>query len=1141
MWIRVVMGITAGLFVAGALHAQTEAATLRGVVRDASQAVVPGAAVTLTNVDQNRSWKAVTNDRGEYDIEQIPPGRYSLAVELRGFKKFLRPGMTLTVNQVAEVDVTLEPGSVTETVQVQAEAPLLEAGSSTIGEVVNHLTTTALPLNGRDVMQLVALTPGVNSPPSDHTAQPYASGNIASNAFSANGGRDGSNEILLDGSPQEVMGYNQPGYVPPPDAVEEFKVVSNTFSAEYGRTGGAVISMVHKAGTKDFHGDLYEFLRNDALDANDFFDNLNGKPRAPFRFNQFGATLGGPMTPSRQSTFFFFSYQGVRQQNPSASFYTVPTAAMEAGDFSGAGTTIYDPATINAAGTRQPFPGNIIPSSRFNPVAAKLLGYYPAPNAPGISNNYFSQAGATSTAEDYSVRIDRHISDRQNLFGRFSFDNQNTVTPDFFGNVGSPNAGVSGGRSRDATLDDTYLLGGWVLHGNFGYVYFSNPRDSDSEGFNLTTLGLPTYLQGQEQFAVFPYIQPQGFADLGPNATFIIGNKFEDYTWSGDASKLVGGHTIKIGGVYRENRASSFRPNSPAGNFSFNTEWTKQTYNGNVGGNPMASMLLGLPSAGQIQYQPALAIEVPYYGFYVQDDWRVTSRLTLNMGLRWDAEEPMTERFNRLAFFNFNAPLPVQVNGVPPLHGGLEFVGRDGNPRGLKNFDSTDFAPRFGLAYRVSNKLVMRSGFGIFYAPTTGTGPGGPSVGALTYNAQTAVTTSIDGGRTPYTSISNPFPDGFVEPTNGTQGLLSLLGQSINAQDRGDRTPYSVQWNYDLQYELGNNQLLDVAYVGNSGVRLLAQTQLNQIPDADLALGTGLQQTVANPFFGIVPADSAIGKKTTTEGQLLRPYPQFTGVQQTWSTFAHSSYDALEVKYRKRYASGLQFLASYTWSKMIDDFSTVGSGSLGFLNGDQTEGSFTDNNNRRLDRALSVFDVPHHFVGNFQYELPFGKGKKFLRQGRVLPAIVGGWSVNGIITAQSGFPISITSEKNTTGANGGIQRPDSTGISTRSSGSVGQRINDYFNVNAFAQAPLYAFGTLGRTLPDNLGPYLFNWDLSFFKEVPIHEAMHVELRGELFNALNHPNFQSPTGNGTVYGLPQFGTITSTYDPRIIQVAVKLFF
>lgn len=1113
-----------------AVWGQTEAATLRGSVRDTSQAVVAGAQVRLTNIDQNRTWSATSNATGAYDIEQIPPGRYSVTVEASGFKRYQQPGITLQANQIANIDVTLQVGAVTETVEVQAEAPLLESASSSLGEVVNHLTTVALPLNGRNVMQLVALTPGINTTPSERNATQGNS--IPSVGFSANGGRNVSTEVLLDGSPQEVMGYNQPAYVPPPDAIAEFKVMTNSLSAEYGRTGAAVVSMVHRSGTKDLHGDVYEFLRNDVLDANDFFGNRSGKTRAPFRYNQFGATAGGPLTTSRESTFFFFSYQGIRQSNPGSAFYTVPTAAMKQGDFSSSGFHIYDPATINAQGVREQFPGDQIPVSRFNPTAVKLLSYYPDPNRSGLSNNFFSQAGSHSATNDYSVRIDRRISDRQNLFGRFSYMNADTTGADYFQNAASPNSGVSGTRSRSATLDDTYLLGGWVFHGNYGYGYFANPRDSVSEGFDLTTLGFPSSLAAESQFAVFPVIQPQGFAALGPNASWIIGNKFETHTWTGDVTHLVGSHSLKFGGVYRLNRVSNFRPNSPAGNFSFNRSWTTQTFNGSTGGQPVASMLLGLMSSGVLQYQPALALEVPYVAAYLQDDWRVSNRLTLNLGLRWDSDRPMSERFNRLSWFNFNAQLPVQVAGLPPLTGGLEFAGQDGNPRGSKNPDNNNFAPRVGLAFKATDRLVVRSGFGIFYNPTTGTGPGGPSVGALTFDAVTNVTTSTDGGRTPYTTLSNPFPNGFNEPTHGSEGLLSLLGDSVNAQFRNDRAPYSAQWNFDLQYQTGNNMLLDIAYAGNSGVKLLAQSQLNQIPDADLALGSALTEKVDNPFFGIVPSSANLGKATTTAGQLLRPYPQFTGVQQTWGAMAHSSYNALQIKFRKRYGNGLQFLVAYTWSKLLDDFSSV----AGFL-GQQNPG-YTDNNNRRLDRSLSALDVAHHLVANYQYELPFGKGRRYLTHG-FAGAVLGGWDLNGITTIQSGLPISISSAVNTTNSLGGGQRPNSTGISTRSSGSVTERIDGYFNPAAFADAPLFTFGNIGRTLSDNRGPFFVNWDISVLRQIPVRENMHVELRGELFNAFNNVNFKNPSG--TTYGLPAFGSITGTFQPRIIQVAAKFVF
>ena len=624
---------------------------------------------------------------------------------------------------------------------------------------------------------------------------------------------------------------------------------------------------------------------------------------------------------------------------------------------------------------------------------------------------------------------------------------------------------------------------------------------------------------------------------MGPDATYIIGNKFETYTWTADASKLIGEHTIKFGGVFRENRVSNFRPSSPGGNFSFDNGWTKATYNGNSGGNAIASMLLGLMSAGTISYQPALALEVPYVGAFVQDDWRVTNKLTLNLGVRWDSDRPMTERYNRLSYFNYNAPLPVTVPGVPQLLGGLEFADQNGNPRTIKNPQNANFAPRAGLAYKLTDKFVMRSGAGIFYGPTTNTGPSATSVGALTYDSMTTVTTTLDGGKTPYATLSNPYPNGFVQPTAGSQGLLSLLGQSLSIQNKGDRTPYSAQWNFDLQYQFAGNSLLDVAYVGNAGVRLLQQVQLDQIPDADLSLGTALTKSVPNPFFGIIPSTSSIGLATTTEGQLLRPYPQFTGIQTQWTSMSHSSYNALEVKYQKRYASGLQFLVAYTWSKMIDDYSSASCGCFG---GVIAVPANTDNNNLTLDRSLSMLDIAHHLVANYQYELPFGKGKRFLHQGRALNAVVGGWSVNGITTVQSGFPISITSNANTTGSSGGTQRPDTVlGQSTRSPGSVGQRINDYFNPSAFTNPPLYQFGTVGRMLPDNRGPYLFTWNLSFLKQIPVRESIRVELRAELFNAFNHVNFQNPSG--LTYGLPAFGAITTTYDPRIIQVAAKVFF
>ncbi|MBS1826672.1 MAG: TonB-dependent receptor [Acidobacteria bacterium] len=1112
---------------AGVLGAQTQTATLRGVVFDNTGAVIPAARVTLTHTAQGRTWNATTNEEGAYVIVQIPPGPYSMTVEAKGFKQYQRTKMILEVAQVAALDVTMEVGAVSEVVEVNTQVALLETASSTLDAVVNQKTAEALPLNGRNVLQLVALTPGINTTRS-YRGSTTGNGSITSMAFSANGGRDVSNEVMLDGSPQVVMGYNQPAYVPTPDALQEFRVQTNSLSAEYGRTGGAVVNLVHRSGTKEFHGVLYEFLRNDKFDANGFFNNRNGRNKAPFRYNQFGFTLGGPLTPSRQNTFFFVSFEGLRTVNPGSAVNTVPTAAMKQGDFSQVSGVVYDPTTINAAGARQPFAGNRIPSTRFNPVALKVLGYIPNPTSDGVANNFFSQAGSSGRGDDFSVKIDRTISSRQNLFGRFSWNTVNNTTADLFGNPGSPDAGNSGARNRSATIDDSYMIGGWVLHGNLGYAYHANPRDSFSNGFDIASLGFPKAVAEQAQFAMFPRFEPAGYVSLGGNATWIIGNKFETYTATGDATRLIGNHTIKTGGVYRLNRVSNSRPNSPAGLYTFNEAWTRDTFNGNRGGNSIASMLLGLMSGGRMQYEPQPALQVPYMGFYFQDDWRVNGRLTLNLGLRWDVDLPLTERFDRTSWFDFDAVLPVRAPGLGPLRGGLVFANRNGTPRGQKDPDYNNFAPRVGFAFKAANRLVLRSGFGMFYSPTTGIGPNSTNSGGISYNAVTNITTSIDGGRTPFTTLSDPFPQGFNQPANGADGLLTFIGQSINGVARFDRVPYTMQWNFDVQYELPNEMLMDVAYAGNSGVKLQAQAQLNQLPDQNLALGDAINSSVANPFFGIIPTTSSIGQRTTTLGQLLRPFPHLTGFQQTYGSMAHSSYHSLQAKFRKRYRNGLQMQAAYTWSKMLDDFSSVGGYGISYP-------GFTNNNNRRLDKALSSLDEPHHLAVNFQYEVPFRWQQKALR------AVGAGWSLNGIATLQSGQPVSITSAANTTASFNGTQRPNSTGISSQTSGSAKERVDRWFDTAAFSVPARYAFGNVGRNLPDNRGPAIQVWDLSVLKRIPVTESKRVEFRAEFFNLMNNVNFQLPDGDSTVFGRPQFGTLTGTERARVIQFGLKFYY
>lgn len=1123
--------LLAPAFLAFTLQAQTQTATVRGAVRDATGALIPNAQLTLTNVDQSRPWRTSTNEAGEYAFLQIPPGRYSLQVESQGFKTFRRDAFTLEVAQILGLDVEMEVGSVNETIQVSGEAPLLETASSALGEVVNARTTESLPLNGRNVLHLVSLTPGINAQPG-FRSNTDSNGPTSGNAFSANGGRNVSSTILVDGSPQEVMGYNQAAYIPNPDSVQEFKVQTNNLSAEYGRTGGAVINAVSRSGTREFHGVLFEFLRNNALDANAFFNNRNGRGKAPFRYNQFGVTSGGPLSKSRERTFYFFSYEGLRQVTPASSTFTVPTLAMRRGDFSQSSQIIYDPNTIGADGIRQPFPNRQIPASRIDPAAAKILSYYPEPTSNSLANNFFSQSGGRPANNNYSVRIDHRLSDRHNLFGRVSWNRYSNTRANYYRNVASPDAGVVGRVNRSVSLDDNYLIGGWMLHANIGYAYHANPNFSPAEEVTAASLGMDPAIDAVSQFKVFPRIEPAGYGAMGGSSSFIIDNKFETYTATGDMTKLQGTHTVKFGGTYRQNRVSNFRGNSPAGLYAFNDVWTRQALSRAGGGEPMASLLLGLPASGRIQYEPGLALLVPYYAVYIQDDWRVNNRLTLNLGLRWDADYPTTERFDRTSWFDTNAAFPLQPPGLGSLRGGLVFAGRDGNPRGNKNPDNNNFAPRIGFAYRVNDRLVVRSGFGMFYNPTTGIGPNAANQGALSYNAATSVTTSIDGGRTPYATLSNPYPNGFNQPDNGARGLLTFAGQGVDANIRTDRSPYSMQWNFNVQYAVDSGTLFDVAYAGNAGVKLQARPALNQLPDEYLSLGDRLNDVVENPFFGLLPATSSLGARTTTRGQLLRPYPQFTAVTHLWATEAHSTYHALQMKFRKRYRAGLQMLASYTWSKSIDDVSSVAD-----FFGLQNPG-YTNNNRKYLDKSLSALDIPHRLVTNFQYELPIGKGRRF-NPGGVAGVVAGNWSINGIMNLQSGAPISIASRQNTTGSYGGGQRPNSTGLKSQTPGGKKDRINGWFDNAAFVDAPSYTFGNVGRFLPDNRGPYYHSWDLSILKDIPVRERVRLQFRWELFNAFNQVNFNNPSN--TTFGQPAFGTITTAEAARIMQFGLKLYY
>jgi hypothetical protein len=1131
------------LWVCWAAWGQTQTAAVRGTVRDASGASVPNATVSLNHKDQQRQWTARTGENGEYTVSELPPGNYLLLIDAIGFKKYERDGLAFQVAETAVIDVSLELGPVAETVHVTEETPLLESASSFLGEVVGGRSAEALPLVSRNITQLVALAPGVGDT-LNFRAPNFSSGVPSRIQFSASGGRGATNEIMLDGSPQTVMDLNEPAYIPQPEAVQEFNVQTNNLPAEYGRSGGGVINIVHRSGGKDFHGELYEFVRNDAFNANDFFSNAKGQAKAPMRGNEFGFALGGPATRSRKSTFFFVNYQRVLISSPSPAPFTIPTTKMRRGDFSELPAPVYDPLSIDSSGNRQPFPNSYIPPERWNPVGVNLLNFYPNPTSPGTSFNFFSNQALHVSATDLSLKIDRSITDRNRLFGRFSLENWENRQPNYFGDIASPDANTAGNRDHSATLDDTHSIGTWLLHANLGYAFSGQRADPAAPGFDLTSLGFPAYLDGAAQIANVPSITLPGTGYAGLGESQGIGtSKFENYAASADAAKITGRHAIKFGGVYRVNRASLLKIADPSGSFQFTQGFTRQTPTG-AGGSAIASMLLGLPGgvsgspiAGSISYQPALALQSRYLALYLQDDWRMNDRLTFNLGLRWDSDRPVTERYDRTSWFDFGAGLPLTVPGLPPLTGGLRFAGVDGAQRGSKNPDNNNVGPRIGVAYKVDRTTVIRSGFGIMYAPATGIGPNTSNSAATSFSVSTPYISSSDGGKKPFTTLSDPFPNGFNPAENANDGLRTLLGQSIQAQVRGDRTPCVAQWHFNIQRELRNEMLFDVGYAGSAGDKLLAVMQLNQLPDQDLELGAALNAAVTNPFYGLVPITAILGQPMTTLGQLLRPYPQFSDVTYDWGSFAHSSYHALQAKFRKRYRGGFQVLAAYTWSKTLDNYSGAATGGI-------QNPPFLDSNRLDLAKSFSAFDIAHRVVMNFEYELPFGLGRPLLNRKGWVNAIAGGWRISGIGTTQSGPPLYVNTANNSFSFNGGsgantTQQPNRTGISSRTPGSVKQRLNNYIDPAAFENPPDFTFGNASRFLPENRAPGLNDWDVSFAKSFAMAERLHADFRVETFNLLNRPNFQRPAAT---FSLPQqFGVITATERPRNVQLALKIRF
>ncbi|MPY86303.1 MAG: hypothetical protein GEU99_00090 [Luteitalea sp.] len=1127
--------------------ALAQTAQVTGIVTDTSQSRVPRAHITAVNVETGVSRSTETNEDGTFLVPLLQPGQYLLTVEADGFRSVTQDGITLEVDQVVRLDFVLEVGAVTESVQITAGAPLLQSSNASLGQVIETKQFTDMPLNDRGGLGLLALSDGVVT-----SRQWNPNSFSTANIFSANGSRPGQNEMLLDGAPNTLPGvWPGRGILGTPvqvDAVQEVKVQTSTFAAEYGRTSGGLINMVTRSGSNAWHGSVFHYLRNSALDANDFFNNMNDVPLDTFRRNQFGWTFSGPLTiprlySGRNRTFFFVNYQGTRASVQANRITTVPTEAARNGDFSGltnlAGqpVTIYDPLTtmtVDGTPIRQPFPDNVIPPDRIDPVGRALVSFYPLPNLPGSVNNLI-QSGANRQNHDlFGFRVDHSLSNRQQLFVRYNITRDDTRQPQWLDTAAQGFTGLNTDVHSVGADYTRIVTPSTVLNLRYGFTDRTHDNIDPALGFDLTTLGLPSYVNQQAQIQVFPSISAGGYVGLGNNQG-VNAFSYRTHSVQGSVTQQKGAHTLKYGLDFRLQYVNQRRGIDPSGSYTFTESFT-QGPNANLGGatagDTIASMLLGTPASGAFGAAVNAISSNEYLALYFQDDWKLTARLTLNLGLRYDLELPRHEEHNRLDWFDFDAisPLNDQVSSIGTLRGGLRFAGVDGNPRRQFDTDWNNFAPRLGFAYQLTRSTVVRGGLGAFFGAGS-IGAGGFNIASQAFVPSTTFVGSLDGLR-PIATLQNPFPDGFSSPLGSEEGLLSTVGQSIERlYERNAPLPYNLQWSFSVQRQV-SNVVVQVAYSGNRGVHLGdgAGFEINQLSPEALALGSQLQELVPNPFFGIITNPGPLRNEQVTRGQLLRPYPQFTDLTIFNPAAASSIYHGVSLKAERRFADGFGLLVSYTFSKNISD----GPATVGPAYGHQ---NFYD---RRADRSVVEEDVPHRFVASLSYELPFGRGKTIGDTwGPVADTIFGGWQINAIVLRQSGFPLFIRNSPNTSHSLGGIQRPNSMGFSAAKEGSVQSRLDSYLLADAFAAPEPFTFGDVGRTLSDVRGPRFSNLDFSVFKSFRIREALNVQFRCEVFNATNSPMFGLPNQS---FGSAGFGAITSqANNPRQIQFALRIVF
>ncbi len=1149
------------------LPAQDARGRILGRVTDATSAVVPGASVTVTQLDKNTHVTTRANNDGNYDLQYLLPGPYQIDVQAAGFKSYSRHPIEVHVGDVITIDVKLEVGTISQRMDITAEAPLVDESTASLSKLVEHKELEDLPLGGGDVMFLTQMAAGVTTAQTPgHNWLPSAN-DVMSNV-NIDGTSNHSNEYTLDGISNMERGMVS--FTPPADMVQEVRIQTTSYDASLGHAAGGTIAMSLKSGTNQLHGTANWDVAPNPWQANDFFQNQQifnlatgpvtpakiAQLAPPRKVNRYSATIGAPVFipkiyDGKNRTFWTYGFQGFNRRNPNTTFNTVPTAAERAGDFSallpvGSVYQIYDPMTTRAVGngrfSRQPFAGNIIPASRISPLSANYTKFFPQPNLPGTIDgrqNFEVSAPNNNDFLQNMARIDHNISDRNRIFGRFTESWLHFYHGNIFDNASH---GIDRHRLQwGGGLDDVYTFSPTlILNVKYGFTRYTQSDFAFSKGYNLGSLGLPASLVNQldQPNAAFPYIQFNGFTGLGEkpgNAARIFVTDYQ--TLAGGFTKIVGNHSVRWGGEFRNLRENTADYGNVSPAMNFQSAYTKGPLDNSPGapiGQDLATLLLGIPSGGSIDLNANYSEQSNFAGLYVQDDWKVTRRLTLNLGIRWEYETGPTERYNRtargfdpsvvspiaaeaLAAYAAHPDASVPVSQFSTM-GALTFAGVNGAPRDYFNTGATNFAPRFGLAYRLTNKTVLRAGYGMFY-DTIGINQNHAKQEG--FSQTTNLIPTIDNGITYQASLGNPFPNGLLQP--GAVGPSTYIGRAISFFPAELLTPYMQRWSFSIQRELPMRSLVEVSYVGNKGTHLTTSREidstpaqyLSTLPYRDQNTINYVSAAVPNPFYGIPEfAGGGITGQNISRGNLLRPYPQFNGITYMDAN-GESWYHSLQVHYEKRWNHGFLINFDYTWSKFMD--------ATDYLN----------NSDLMPTHVVAANDRPHRVVPSGIYELPFGHERKWLNNApELVNAIAGGWQYQAIFIWQSGPPIGFGNIIfNGDLADMVLPRDQRTP-------------SEWFNVNAgFDRNPADVLADNIRAFPLRLTGLRADgqnyWEMSMYKQFVVRERLRVQIRTDWEGALNTPNFSAPNAAPTNTA---FGRVTSVQgEARRIFVGAKILF